>query len=515
MSDGKEKAEENETGAASSPPEVDAEVVTEETLAADSDDSETEETVETEAAEPSEEAPPAKRKSTLTPGVILFIIFAVTALAIFAAWRFQSGPVERAAPEEASAETPRETVVEDAPSKIANDSVSTGKPADLPEVTIGAASQSPALPEGDAKVGVEEGNLGFQRAAKEAFLSGAGDTDDSTEATEGPAPAFEVETADDKADQAETPEAQIASSGFDQSQDVADAMDIAAPNDTDTDDSVTELEVAGSEASNDIIAEAADPSEAGASSVDNAAANTATAQTEELQAKIAALELTLSEQRTRNARQRDEIETMRRQFEEALAERDRAAGVRMADLAARLDKIENGGTVEASRRAAAALALGAVQRVSDSGEPFAAELDVLAAYVPEGRNMAILRRYAETSVPSARTLAEDFTPAAREAIAAAHRDAAKTPLGKLGARVGNLISIRPAEPVAGDNIEAIISRAEAQIEAGDVGAGVAELETLPDPAREAMSPWMQQAASRVAVDQAIASLSDRLAPAVR
>lgn len=515
MSDGKEKPEENEDGAASPPPEVDAEVVTEETLAGDDDTGETEKTIETEAAETSEESTSAKRKSTLTPGVILFLIFAATALVIFAAWRVQSGPAVPAPSEDAAAtvETPDEATVEEAPSKIANDTVSAGKPTDRAGVATGATLQTSVLPEDEAKDGAEGGNLGLQQAAKEAFLSAGEAEQDNSSASEDTAPAFEFEPAGD-ADEAEAVESQLLSSDFAQLEEGADAVETVTQNDADTDDFVAGLEANETEASDDVALEIADVGDA-VSSIENNDVDASTVQAEELHSKIAALELTLSEERARNARQRDEIGTMRRQFEEALAERDRVAGARIADLAARLDKIENGGTVEAGRRASAALALGALRRVSDSGEPFAAELSVLAAYVPEGRDMATLRRYADTPVPSAKKLADEFAPAARDAIAAAHRDAAKNPWQKLGARFGNLISVRPAAPVAGDSVEAIISRAEAQVEAGDVGAGVTELEALPDPAREAMSPWMQQAASRVAVDQAIASLGSRLAPAVR
>ena len=515
MSDGKEKPEENEDGAASPPPEVDAEVVTEETLAGDDDAGETEKTIETETAETSEESPSAKRKSTLTPGVILFLIFAAAALVIFAVWRVQSGPAVPVPSENAAAmvETPGEAAVEEAPSKIANNIASAGKPTERAGVATGAASLTSALLEGEAKDGAEGGNLGLQQAAKEAFLSAGEAEQDNSSASEDTAPAFEFEPAGD-ADEAEAVESQLASADLDQPEEGADAVETVAQNDIDTDDFAAGLGANETEASDDVASEIADAGDAVSSSTSNDA-DASTEQTEELQAKIAALELTLSEERARNVQQREEIGTMRQQFEEALAERDRAASVRIADLAARLDKIENGGTVEASRRAAAALALGAVRRVSDSGEPFTAELDVLAAYVPEGRDMATLRRYANTSVPSVKKLADEFAPAARDAIAAAHRDAAKNPWQKLGARFGNLISVRPAAPVAGDSVEAIISRAEAQVEAGNVGTGVAELKTLPDSAREAMSPWMQQAASRVAVNEAIASLSNPLAPAVR
>jgi len=510
MSDGKEKSKENEDGAASPPPEVDAEVVTEETLA-DASDDETEQTVEAETDEPAKDPAPAKRKSTLTPGVILFLIFALTALVIFAAWRFQSGPASvdsvsdsDAAPADGAATEERSN---ETASKIANEeNVSTAKPSDLPEIVVGARPERSALPEGEAKDGLADGNLGLQQAAKEAFLSADEEEQNNSSAPADTAPAFEFEPSGD----ADAVESQVASSDFSQPEENADAIKEAAPTDIDTDYFVAGLEESGTESSDD-VAEAGDA----VSSSTNNDTDASTVQTEDLQAKIAALELTLSEERARNARQREEIGTMRRQFEEALAERDRAAVARIADLAARLDKIENGGTVEAGRRASAALALGALRRVSNNGAPFAAELDVLAAYVPEGRDMATLRRYAETPVPSAKQLAEEFAPAARDAIAAAHRDAAKNPWQKLGARFGNLISVRPAAPVAGDSVEAIISRAEAQIEAGNVGAGVAELETLSGAAREAVSPWMMQAASRVAVDEAIASLSSRLAPAVR
>lgn len=539
MSDDKEKPGEDTPQTPSETPEVEAEIVTDEEFA-DAGAGNGEAFDDAEAA-----AAPSPRKSTLTPGVILFIMFAVIALIVFAAWRFQGnrsgaisatpsasapGQVEEAidtapvgADNEQSASTEDEPAAPPpAASKISNEATAAAKPADLAprDALENFDEAAPPLPPPPADESATDGNLGLQAATKEAFLSGDDDEaaepedDDSVESSDD-APAFEIEPTGDEAED-------IKGDGPDDSVSVATAEDADAVLEedivSDALDVVSESDF-GADDMNSADAEYAaadmDVSDSAPIQSTQKISNDLEAVKENFRAEIAGLETALAEERENGAALREQIEEMRRNFQAALAARDRSASQQAAELNARLEKLENGGGVEAGRRAAAALALSAVARAADDGAPFADELEVLAGYIPQGREIATLRRYSDTELPTAAQLEEAFSLAARDALAAGGREEAAGMFGKLSARAGNLISIRPAEPTAGDSAQAVISRAENFVEAGDIGAAVAELDALPDAARAGMADWVTLASSRVAVDRAIASLSQRLSAPVR
>ncbi|MHA7872301.1 MAG: hypothetical protein ACX939_08130, partial [Hyphococcus sp.] len=97
MSNEQDKTDKDAPASDEAPPEVAAEVVSDtlgEEAAGDADDDQpgAAETAPDDS-EPAVEKP--ARRSTLTPGVILFIVFAVTALLIFAGWRLQSNEAAR------------------------------------------------------------------------------------------------------------------------------------------------------------------------------------------------------------------------------------------------------------------------------------------------------------------------------------------------------------------------------------------------------------------------------------
>ncbi|MFC3119087.1 mitofilin family membrane protein [Jhaorihella thermophila] len=73
------------------------------------------------------------------------------------------------------------------------------------------------------------------------------------------------------------------------------------------------------------------------------------------------------------------------------------------------------------------------------------------------------------------------------------------------------LGLRSVKPRAGDDADAILSRAEAALTGGDLNRALAELDALPQTARDAMSDWLAQARTRqaaiAAVDDLIQSLN--------
>lgn len=154
----------------------------------------------------------------------------------------------------------------------------------------------------------------------------------------------------------------------------------------------------------------------------------------------------------------------------------------------------------ASRRAAA------VDRVAaalDSGAPFQGALRDLGADVPP-----ILVQNAATGLPTVADLADSFPAAARDALEAALR----ANMGESWTdRVSNFLrsqtGLRSLSPREGNDPDAVLSRAEAALEAGDVATAVTELQAMPEAGKPALADWLAEAQVRVEAEAAFASLS--------
>jgi hypothetical protein len=151
---------------------------------------------------------------------------------------------------------------------------------------------------------------------------------------------------------------------------------------------------------------------------------------------------------------------------------------------------------EAEAAAAAAARDAAISRVRaaiENGEPYAEDLAALDGMdLPEA-----LTGPAEDGVPSLAALVEGFPTAARDALDASIRatmgDGA---LDRVSAFLRVQTGARSLEPRPGDDPDAVLSRAEAALRAGDLESALAELAALPDPGQAAMAAWTDAARSR-------------------
>jgi len=191
---------------------------------------------------------------------------------------------------------------------------------------------------------------------------------------------------------------------------------------------------------------------------------------------VAALEERLAEQTAEDAAQQSAIDALRA---EIAALKDEAA----AEEAAARDSAQ-----AVLRRAA----LTRIRTALDTGESFAAALSELrgtGAEVPEA-----LAALAETGVPTRAALAESFPEAARAALAAARAEAGEG--ASVSAFLRSQLGMRSLTPRAGDDPDAVLSRAEAALAEGRLSDALAEIEALPETARAAMADWAAQARSR-------------------
>ncbi|WP_176806693.1 COG4223 family protein [Alloyangia pacifica] len=190
---------------------------------------------------------------------------------------------------------------------------------------------------------------------------------------------------------------------------------------------------------------------------------------------MAAYEKALADVRTAIETQRAEVEQM---TQEAMQAREAASDQAM---------------VAESRSA-----LADVETALRDGAPYAAAIQTMqenGVDVPGG-----LSDPAGDGVPTLSALEAEFPPAARDALSAARR--AESTNEDTASRVttffANQLGARSVEPRAGDDPDAVLSRAEAALRSGDLGTVLSELAALPEPAQAELADWIARAETRKA-----------------
>jgi hypothetical protein len=110
-------------------------------------------------------------------------------------------------------------------------------------------------------------------------------------------------------------------------------------------------------------------------------------------------------------------------------------------------------------------------------------------------------------VPSLQSLQASFPEAARAALAAARKADSGASVGdKLGAFLLSQTGARSLTPQEGDGPDAVLSRAQGDVNTGDLAAALAEIAKLPEAAQPALADWSAQAQARVAALDAAGQL---------
>lgn len=160
---------------------------------------------------------------------------------------------------------------------------------------------------------------------------------------------------------------------------------------------------------------------------------------------------------------------------------------------------------QSAQRVMQRAALTRIQTAIDTGTPFAdavTELRDSGVDLPEPLNAQ-----AESGVTSLSTLQSSFPDLARDALRAA-RQQNGTP--GIGGFLETQLGLRSLEPRDGDDPDAVLSRAESALRAGDLTQTLTELDALPDPAKAVLADWRAQAETRIAAVSAAQDLSQAL-----
>lgn len=215
----------------------------------------------------------------------------------------------------------------------------------------------------------------------------------------------------------------------------------------------------------------------------------------DLAAELDALRAEVSQMRETGADASASIEALAAQAQDRLAEAEAQAEALRAEAE------------ETARRARAAAALGRVQAALESGAPYASALaDLPAADVP-----GILASQADTGVPSLAALGDMFPPAARAALEASLRaNMGEGWSDRLSSFLQATTGARSLTPREGTDPDAVLSRAEAAVGAGQIEQAISELQGLPPEGLAAMADWLALAQQRLDAIAAVTGLAAAL-----
>ncbi|HQR89113.1 MAG TPA: mitofilin family membrane protein [Caulobacter sp.] len=163
--------------------------------------------------------------------------------------------------------------------------------------------------------------------------------------------------------------------------------------------------------------------------------------------------------------------------------------------------------------AAASLAAAALAEAAQTSGSFEEELASLERVLPMSADLRALSRLAQTGAPTRAGLAAEFESlAARAATAARNPGEDADLLARVRYALSSIVSIRQVSSTRGATPDAKLARAQRLLDEGDVESAIRALDTLPDPARIVLAPWLASAERRVEVDRHVTAIrADALA----
>lgn len=161
----------------------------------------------------------------------------------------------------------------------------------------------------------------------------------------------------------------------------------------------------------------------------------------------------------------------------------------------------------AQPKVALAIATAALKSAVDRGGPFGAELETLAAMVPEAPELAALRQHAENGIATEADLTAAMTGAADAMIAAAAPvDENAGVVQRLFDSAKSMVKVRPVGDVAGEDVGARVARMEVAVKAGQYDRAIAEYDALPEASKAAGAAFAERVRARLEVTRLVDQL---------
>ena len=167
--------------------------------------------------------------------------------------------------------------------------------------------------------------------------------------------------------------------------------------------------------------------------------------------------------------------------------------------------------------AGAALAAATLADAARTSRPFAEELAGLERVLPLSTDLRALSRLAQDGAPTRAGLADEFETLAARTVVAAHDPGRNADfLARLRHALSSIVSIRQVGAIQGGAPDAVLARAQKQLNEGDIEGALRALESLPPSAQTVLAPWRAAAERRVEIDRHIAAIrADALAGLVQ
>ena len=157
--------------------------------------------------------------------------------------------------------------------------------------------------------------------------------------------------------------------------------------------------------------------------------------------------------------------------------------------------------------AGAALAASELGEAAQSSRPFADQLAALEPILPDSSALRTLRPLAAQQTPSRAALAADFSVEAdRVAVASRAPPKGSGLIKRLLHTLAAVLTIRRVDKLTGDTPDAVLARAQRQVDDGDLEDALTTLSDLPPAGRDAIAAWRSRAARRVEIDRLIAAI---------
>jgi len=154
-----------------------------------------------------------------------------------------------------------------------------------------------------------------------------------------------------------------------------------------------------------------------------------------------------------------------------------------------------------------ALAAAELSEASQSSRPFADQLASLDRILPDSSALRALRPLAALQTPSRTALASDFVDQA-DHVAVVSRAAPKGAglVAQITHALAGVFAIRRIDKLTGNSPDAVLARAQRQVDDGDLENALTTLNALPPQGLKAIAPWRARAAQRVEVDRLVAAI---------
>jgi hypothetical protein len=159
---------------------------------------------------------------------------------------------------------------------------------------------------------------------------------------------------------------------------------------------------------------------------------------------------------------------------------------------------------------ALAVAISNLRRAVANGRAYAAEFDAVAKLGASEADLSALAVGRETGLKSVEALEKAFSPLAKTALRASEGKDDASFVSRLWTEAKSVVRVRRTGEAIGEDLEAVIARAETRLRARDLPAAIKEVETIAGEAGVILQPWLKDAKGRAAADATLDQIEAKL-----